>query len=161
MTHPPHIDMHKAGIRILPDTARPQASRGAAELIDADAFQADIDRLALHMQRMLRHAIALAGQPGIGGGGAIARDHLEGALSAHAVIKGADQIDDARVHIMDAAGIVIAQQMIDGAQSGRLVAALGPIDRLQRFIGVNIVERDNPLMLAMQGSGNRILQQKR
>src|SRR6185312_8227656 len=72
--HAAHIHMNEIGTRVIADPAGLHVEGRAMERLEGAIGDADIDRLALHMQAVGRHALALAMQHRIGLGRAIARD---------------------------------------------------------------------------------------
>src|SRR3546814_2617166 len=74
--------------------------------------QADVGRLALHMQRALGDAIAVGGKAGVGLGRAVAGDQLEGLLAVHPPAQSVEQVEELPVHLPDLAAAPVAQHVV-------------------------------------------------
>src|SRR3546814_8558836 len=75
LTHTAGVDVEEAGLRVEADAAGLQRDGRLVQRLKVALGQADVGRLALHMQRALGDAIAVGGKIGVGLGRARSEEH--------------------------------------------------------------------------------------
>jgi len=132
--------MHEIGCRIITDPAAPHGQRRAMKVRKRRSRQADIDRHALAVIAVPRHARGFAPQHRVGMRRTIAGNDLDGAVVAEPRLQRVQQIHQARMHRIDLARIMVAQHMVDLRHGGAAIAAVAPVIDMQTLVGMKIVE---------------------
>ena len=123
------------------------------QAVEIDVGQTDVDRHALNVKAFLGDFFAVLVKHGVGLGRPIPRDHLERTLGFGDGLQRVEQVEQVRIDLMDITGAVIPQMVVHLIQHLGNVVALSPIDRLNRFPGVQIVERHRAHTVVRQGVG--------
>ena len=111
-------------------------------------LEADVDRLAVHVQAVRGDAAAPAPEHGVGRRRPVAADHLERPGQRQALLQQVDDVEQPGIDDADLAGAPVAQDPVDLEQALRLVAAIGEVGRAQPFAGVLVVDDQPPLRRA-------------
>ncbi len=131
------------------------------QAVELDVLEHDVDRLAVHVQAVLRHLGALLAQHGVGLRRAVAGDHLERRLRAQADAQVGDQVQQARLDRVHVAGAEVAQHMVHRLQGAWHVLAVLPIDGVQGLVGVQVLQGDGARLEGdafQDGTDGRVLQ---
>ena len=132
--------MDEAGLRIVADAAGLLRQRGAAQLREAAAGNANIDRLALDMEAVDRDAFAVGVEHRIGQGRAVSGNHLERFRGAESTLDSRQQVEQRGIDWLDFVGAEIAQDVVDAVELFGNVLSVFPVSRLQTLAGVQRIE---------------------
>src|SRR5262249_23244117 len=154
MAHAGRIQMHERRARawIKTNSAALRAQPRSAQLIERNAGNVEIDRLALRVLAELGDPAGFLAKRRIGGRRTIAAhdpDRLFGPLLPMPPPEGVDRV---RSHVGRFVLPPIAQQLIDFGQRLLVVAAVDLIGNGEVFVGMNVMQRYCP-RLAFGNSG--------
>ena len=134
-----HIHVNEVRAWVKADAAPRQAQRRVAKIQQLHARQADVDGLALHMQTVLCHAGCVRSQKFVRGWRPVTADHLNLSVGcSDGQREVGQQIEQARIEMMDRSRQTIAQETIELDQSLWKVALFPPINQIQMLAGVQM-----------------------
>ena len=134
------VYVDEAGLRIVADAAGLLRQGGAAQLREAAAGDANIDRLALDMEAVDRDAFAVSVKHRIRQGRAVPGNHLEGFRGAQPMLDSRQQVEQRGIDRLDFVRAEIAQDVVDAIQLFGDVLSVFPVSRLQTLAGVQRIE---------------------
>ena len=146
LADPACVDMHEVGPRIIADAATGHMERGVVQPLQRDAGKQYVRRLALDMQAVDGDAAGRPVKPGIGFGGAITADQLKRFAGPELRVQIMDQVEQARIDMMDLIIVMIAHEVVDMVQRVRKILAVLPIDQRSRFIGMDVEHVDGTFL---------------
>lgn len=132
--------MDEMGTGIVADPAETQGLGGVPDLAWRAIGEADIDGAANRMEAVGGNAAVFRGEDGIGLRAAIAADHLERLLAADPALQIAQQIEKMGIDPNDLIIVMITQDEVDFLEGARVVLAVFPVSRVDRFAGMFVAE---------------------
>ena len=135
--------MDETAVGVVADAAGAQRQGGAVQAGQAVAGDVEIGGHALDVVAVLGDAVAPVAlhQPIVRLLGAVARNDVERLVGADLALQGIEGVDQVGVDAVDRPGAVIAEQLVDGAQGVRQIAALDPVFGVQTLAGMLVEKR--------------------
>ena len=133
--------MDEAGARIIADSAFAQCKRGVTQGDSADAGDADVNRVRLHVQAVLGYTCRARAEKFIAPRGAIAADDIDlCAGAAYRFREFGENVEKAGIVVLYLARAMITQKMVELPLSfGKERVAL-TIDDVNVLAGVRVIE---------------------
>jgi hypothetical protein len=156
--HSAGIDVNEIRRGVEADTPQLQRSCGASKVIELDARQPDVDRLAVHVQAARRHASN--GSPArsklrVGVRRPIPRDDVKGPVGLERAAKLVQQVEQFRVDGLHLVDTEIPQDVIDRFERIRLIDTAAAIRRPEPLARVRVEERKHTFGEGSAGDGSR------
>ena len=136
--------MYEVGGGVVPDAARAHLERRLSQLDERHVPEPDVDRLTLHVQAAGRDALAPVPEHGVGGRGAIARDHLKRLRRGGDVRQAVQEIEQPRIDDMYLLGPKIAEEVVDCGQRIRQIRPAAEVLDGESLAGVGMCEVQGP-----------------
>ena len=128
------------GPRVIADTAETYRAGAIADLAGRAIGEADIDGAADGVEAVRGDAAIFRGENGIGLRAAIPANHLEGLLAADPAMQVVQQVQEMEIDPDDLIIVMVAQDEVDFLEGARIVLAVFPIGRIDRFAGMLVAE---------------------
>src|SRR5262249_52003685 len=162
MAHAGRIQMHERRARawIKTNSAALRAQPRSAQLIERNAGNVEIDRLALRVLAELGDPAGFLAKRRIGGRRTIAAHDPDRLFGPDLPMHLPEEVDQMRVHVGRLVLPPIAQQLIDFGQRLLVVAAVDLVGNGEVFVRVNVMQRYGP-RLAFGNSGLQALTAKK
>ena len=136
------MDERRSGGRIEPDAATLQPKPGGADLLERHFRNVEIDGVAEHMLAVAGHPRGTAAEHGIGGGGAVGRDDVDGLLAVDVAVDFPEDVEQPTVHRGLFLAAPVAEEVIEFFQRFFVVAPVALEGDGEVFIGMGVVERE-------------------
>ena len=144
--HRAGVDVHEgdARRRIIADAADLADGRRPAKLLQGNVGEGGVDRLSRHVLAFLRLAAARLAQHLVRRFRAVAADDVDRLLAAELGVHLPQQIDGLGIHLDRLVEAPVAHQPVDLLQGFAVVLPILLVGDGQRFLGVDVEERDRP-----------------
>lgn len=147
--------MNEAGNGVVAHAAAAEREGGVSKGQCLDAGQADIDGFGLHVEALLGYAGGVGPQILVGLGAAVAANNLDfGAGVAGGARQVEQDVEDARIVMMNGAGYAVAQEMVElgeGLGEERLIPFVNDVNM---FAGVGFIQAE-AAFLGPRGCGKQ------
>ncbi len=133
--------MNKIGARIESDASTAKSQREIPHFLSLHSRQTNVDRLRLHMKAVFGDTGGVGPQKFVAPGGAVTADDVDLAvrmLRHDGEVR--EQVKQARIEMMDVAGAMIAQEMIQLIQRFRHVSLAAAINEVDVFARVCVIK---------------------
>jgi len=133
--------MDETGARIIADASFAQRKRGVTQGDGADAGDADVNRVRLHVQAVLGYTWRTRAEKFIAPGGAIATDDIDLCTgAAYRFSEFGENVEKARIVVLYLARAMITQKMVELRLSFRKKFVAVTIDDVDVFASVRVIE---------------------
>jgi hypothetical protein len=134
-----HIDVNETRQWIVTNSPKMQCQGGIAQIERTHAWDANVNRLGLHMTAVRGHAQRMAAQKLVAPGRAISANHVDfSAGPADALLKSAEQIEEARIVIVDRTGPMITEELVEAGKRRGNVLVAPAIDEVNALAGMGV-----------------------
>jgi hypothetical protein len=150
-----HVDVNKVGGRVVTDAAAMQLESGVSKASSRKTGQADVDGFGLHVEAVHRDTgVSMTGaQELVGLRCAIAANHVDLAVGPVNRCKQiVQQVEDARVVVMNLAGAPVTQEIVEPLKSPRQVGVTAAINNVNVLVGMRVEEISLVLLLIRPGA---------
>ena len=142
------IDVHEIRGWIVADAAELQRTCGNAQVVEPHPRHPDVDRLAVHVQAVARHAgggSAALTQQVVGSCRPIAGDDVERLIRFERAAQLVQQVEQLRIDRFDLVGAKVAKNVIDFRERIGTVGTAAAVRRLQSLPGMGVEKRQHAL----------------
>ena len=143
--HPSHVNVHEVRSGVISHSPAMQAERRVAQFGGGDSRQANVNGLCLHVEAMLGHTgVGAAGaEEFVGLRGAVAADHVDFTPRiVHRLGQVIQQVKQSGIEVMNIAGAVIAQKMVQPVERRGQIRIAAAIDDIQPLVGVGVIKAE-------------------
>jgi hypothetical protein len=144
--------MDKIGPGVVADTAEFQIQACLSKPAGLVSREADVDGTSQHVVAELGHTGTLLAEPGIGLGGAVAGNDVKGGVRSHVAFDGIEQVYQLGIHILEVAGAMISQNVVDALHGIGAIGSVLEIAKSESFTGVGVEKGERtPPAVRQQG----------
>ena len=147
--------MDEIALGVVTDAAGLLSESGAAELREAAAGDADVDRFAFEMEAVDGDAFTVRMEHRIGDRRAVSGNHLERLVGTQPMLDSRQQIEERGIDRFYFVGAEVAQDVVDAIKLVGNVVAIFPVRRAQAFAGMQSVELERAASKLDCGAGHR------
>ena len=136
-----YVYVNKIGLRVIAHSAAAHRQRRIADLSAGDSWNANIDGLGFHVLAVFGNPVAMLPQVVVAPRGPIPADNVDFAVGVSQLDQQiVQQIEFLEVIILHVTGAVVAQKMVQLRNTVRQVLIADPIDHIDMFAGVQVIE---------------------
>ena len=139
--NPAGVHVHESGTGVIADAASGESECRVAQSESVDTGNANVDGVRLHVQTVLGNSGGTRAEKCIAPGGAVTADDVDfGVGMADGGSEVRQDVEEARIVVLDFAGAVVAEEMVELSLGVREVQVSPAVNDVDPFSGVGVIK---------------------